>query len=87
RRPHYIHQVPLDFIPGVGPKTLEKLLAAFGTEMRILHDATFEEITMVVGRTIAKRVLAARSGQLSMTVGGGGQYGRIHREVQEGSNH
>src|SRR5690606_2005099 len=30
-RPPYIHQVPLDFIPGLGPKTMKRLLQVFET--------------------------------------------------------
>ena len=36
-RPPYIYQIPLTFIPGLGGKTIEKLLAQFGTEMNILQ--------------------------------------------------
>lgn len=36
-RPPYVHQVPLEFIPGLGPKLLDKLLQHFGTEMAVLH--------------------------------------------------
>ena len=42
--PPYIHQIPLDFIPGLGPKLLEKLLNHFGTEMAILHEVPFNEL-------------------------------------------
>ena len=37
KRPPYVHQVPLQLIPGIGPKTIQKLKEAFGTEMNILH--------------------------------------------------
>ena len=36
-RPPYIYQIPLGFIPGVGGKTIQKLLDTFETEMNILH--------------------------------------------------
>ena len=36
-RPPYIYQIPLTFIPGLGAKTIDKLLNHFGTEMDILH--------------------------------------------------
>ena len=29
----YIYQIPLGFIPGLGPKAIEKLLSNFGTEI------------------------------------------------------
>lgn len=76
-RPPYVYQIPLEFIPGVGPKTLKRLLEAFGTEMKILHGATKEELAEVVGSPIADRIAAARTGSLAVNSGGGGRYGRI----------
>ncbi|NLY30047.1 MAG: TIGR00375 family protein, partial [Firmicutes bacterium] len=76
-RPPYIHQVPLEFIPGVGKKTLTKLLEVFGTEMEILHGASFEDLEEVVGTKVAENVAAAREGQLVVAEGGGGRYGRV----------
>ncbi|NMB45599.1 MAG: TIGR00375 family protein [Firmicutes bacterium] len=78
-RPDYIHQVPLEFIPGVGHKTLEKLLQAFGTEMHILHHTSVDELSQVVGTRLAANIVAAREGRLGISVGGGGHYGRIDR--------
>ena len=37
-RPPYVYQVPLTFIPGLGSKTIDKLLNTFETEMNILHN-------------------------------------------------
>ncbi len=79
-RPPYIHQVPLDFIPGVGPKTLVKLRGVFGTEMGILHEASFEELVEVVGEKVAGLIFAARNGTLAFNAGGGGRFGRISEE-------
>ncbi|MGI6567214.1 MAG: TIGR00375 family protein [Firmicutes bacterium] len=76
-RPPYIHQVPLEFIPGVGKKTLEKLLDAFGTEMQILHYTSLKELEDVVGPRVAQNIAAARDGQLAVSEGGGGRYGRV----------
>lgn len=76
-RPPYIHQVPLDFIPGIGPKTFERLLHVFGTEMNILHRTTIEELTEVVPLKLARMIDLARKGELSFTVGGGGKYGKV----------
>lgn len=76
-RPPYIHQVPLDFIPGIGPKTIEKLLNAFGTEMNILHKASLDELKAVLPEKLATRIDLARNGNLAITVGGGGVYGKI----------
>lgn len=76
-RPPYIHQVPLQFIPGVGPRTLERLLAAFGTEMAVLHTATRDDLAGVVGETVADRIVRSREGRLAVESGGGGTYGRV----------
>ncbi|NMA96314.1 MAG: TIGR00375 family protein [Clostridiales bacterium] len=76
-RPKYHYQVPLEFLPGVGPKTIEKLINRFGTEMDILHNADEEEIAEVVGEKIAGFIVSARQGKLSLEHGGGGIYGRV----------
>ena len=76
-RPPYIHQVPLDFIPGLGPKMLERLLQAFGTEMTILHKVAVEDLEKVVPKKLAGYIDQARKGALSFEVGGGGKYGKV----------
>ncbi|HLS65525.1 MAG TPA: endonuclease Q family protein [Pseudogracilibacillus sp.] len=76
-RPPYIYQVPLDYIPGLGPKTLEKLLDAFQTEMNIIHFATEKQLLQVVNEKIAKAILAMRTGKQHIQAGGGGTYGRV----------
>ncbi|HEY8416544.1 MAG TPA: endonuclease Q family protein [Limnochordales bacterium] len=76
-RPPYIHQVPLEFVPGVGPRTLARLLAAFGSEMAVLHRASREELARLAGEAVADRILLARSGRLPVEAGGGGTYGRV----------
>jgi uncharacterized protein (TIGR00375 family) len=76
-RPPYIHQVPLQFIPGIGPKTLEKLKDMFGTEMNILHEVPKNELQKVVPEKIAEYIAAAREGRLQVTSGGGGTYGKV----------
>ena len=76
-RPPYIHQVPLDFIPGLGPKTLERLLQAFGTEMAIIHETTRQQLVEVVPKKLANYIELARTGKLSIEKGGGGKYGKI----------
>lgn len=76
-RPPYIHQVPLQFIPGLGPKLLEKLLNHFGTEMAILHEVPPEALAQVVPTKIADLIVRAREGTLSFDAGGGGRYGRV----------
>ena len=79
-RPEYIYQVPLTFIPGLGGKTIDKLLSHFGTEMEILHKVGEDDIEAVVGEKIAKEIIAARSGNLKIHAGGGGVYGKVSAE-------
>src|SRR5690606_6878867 len=76
-RPPYVHQVPLEFVPGVGRRTLNALLEAFGTEMNVLHRASEKELAAVVGEKVAQRIVMARTGHLRIVSGGGGKYGRI----------
>ena len=76
-RPPYIYQVPLQFIPGVGKKQIEKLLEKFGTEMNILHKLSKDDIEAVVGEKIARKIEEARNGKAKIESGGGGNYGRI----------
>ena len=76
-RPEYIYQVPLNFIPGVGARTIDKLLQHFGTEMNILHKVTKDDIEAVVGNKIAKNIVNASSGSLQVHSGGGGVYGKV----------
>lgn len=77
QRPPYVHQIPLDFIPGLGTRTLDRLLAAFGTEMQVLHHATVAELSAVVGSVVAERIDRARRGALQLESGAGGHYGRV----------
>ena len=76
-RPPYIFQVPLGFVPGVGGKTIEKLLDTFDTEMNILHKLSKDDIESVVGEKIANKIDDARSGKCIVHAGGGGNYGKI----------
>lgn len=76
-RPPYRYQVPLEFVPGIGHRTMDRLLAAFGSEMAVLHNATRDDLAEVVGTQLAERIVAAREGRLGVEVGGGGRYGRI----------
>ena len=76
-RPNYHYQVPLEFIPGLGKATMKKLLERFGTEMAILHRASEEELAGTVGETMARQIVMARNGTLSLSAGGGGTYGKV----------
>lgn len=76
-RPPYIYQVPLGFIPGVGEKTIEKLLDNFETEMNILHKLSKDDIEAVAGEKVALAIDNARTGKSKVHSGGGGNYGKI----------
>ena len=76
-RPPYIYQVPLGFIPGVGGKTIEKLLDNFETEMNILHKLSKDDIEAVVEEKVANSIEKARTGNAKVQAGGGGNYGKI----------
>ena len=76
-RPPYIHHVPLDFLPGLGPKTFDRLLDFFGTEMNILHAVNESDLANVVGKHLARLIVLSRSGELALKQGGGGTYGKV----------
>lgn len=76
-RPPYIHQIPLEFIPGLGPKLRGKLLDHFSTEMAILHEVSFEQLKEVVPIKMAELIVAARTGKLGLSAGGAGKYGKV----------
>ena len=76
-RPPYIYQVPLGFIPGVGGKTIKKLLDNFETEMNILHKLSKDDIESIVGEKVANAIENARTGNCKVHSGGGGNYGKI----------
>lgn len=79
-RPPYHFQIPLEDIPGVGPKAIAKLIDAFGSEMNVLHRATEEQLADVVSKRVAENIVLARSGKLTLLPGGGGHYGKAIRE-------
>lgn len=76
-RPPYRYQIPLEFVPGLGKRKLEALLAAFGTEMNILHRVPEEELALVAGAGPAGIITGARLGRISTVSGGGGTYGKV----------
>ncbi len=77
-RPPYIYQIPLNFMPGVGGKTVEKLLNSFETEMNILHKLSKDDLEGVVGEKIANIIINSREGNIKVQSGGGGNYGRVN---------
>ncbi|HYE82945.1 MAG TPA: endonuclease Q family protein [Clostridia bacterium] len=76
-RAPYHYQVPLEFLPKVGPKTIGRLIDYFGSEMNILHKASLEELKKVVKGEIAENIILAREGRIGIDAGGGGIYGRV----------
>jgi PHP family Zn ribbon phosphoesterase len=76
-RPPYYYQVPLEFLPKVGPKTIDKLINRFGSEMKVLHQTTFEELAGATKEDVARNIVLSREGKLSIEAGGGGVYGRV----------
>ena len=79
-RPEYIYQIPLSFIPGLGNKTIEKMLDHFETEMNILHKLSFDDLEAVIGEKNARNIINAREGKIKVQEGGGGVYGKIGAE-------
>ncbi len=76
-RPPYIYQVPLEMLPGIGPKSIKLLIDSVGPEKYILNIATPDELSQAVGSRGAQVIKAARSGMLTLVPGGGGRYGRV----------
>ncbi|GIN73493.1 hypothetical protein J14TS2_39680 [Bacillus sp. J14TS2] len=79
KRPPYIHQVPLEFIPGLGSKTMLHLLDHFGTEMNILHRVKEADLKALVNIQLADMIIQAREGKLQIAAGGGGKYGKVKK--------
>lgn len=77
KRPPYIHQVPLDFLPGLGPKTKEKLYHHFGSEMNILHHVKDKDLKEVIKPQLSDLIIKARRGSIELEEGGGGRYGKV----------
>lgn len=79
-RPPYLHQVPLEYLPSLGPKTYQKLLSHFQTEMNIIHHVPYETLIKVVPEKLASMILNMRKGSLTFQAGGGGKYGTVKTE-------
>lgn len=79
-RPEYVYQIPLTFIPGLGGKTIDKLLDTFDTEMNILHKLSYDDIEASFGEKIASSIVNAREGKMQIAAGGGGVYGKVLKE-------
>ena len=73
----YVYQVPLEFLPGIGKKTLERMLEEFGTEMNILHKIEIDNIEAEFNKKISTQIKNLREGKLKFKSGGGGIYGKV----------
>lgn len=78
-RPPYFYRVPMDMIPGIGPKTVERLQAALGTEIDIMEQVPLELIEKIGGKAAAEGIKAVRENALAFEPGGGGKYGRVKK--------
>lgn len=76
-RPPYLYQVPLEYLPKLGPKTFTKLLEHFQTEMNVIHYASLDDLKEVVPGKLASSIIDMREGKLSIKAGGGGKYGSV----------
>ncbi len=76
-RPPYKAHVPLQLLPGIGPKTYGRMISEIGTEIDILYNIPLQEIRAAVGAAITEQIAAVRAGSLSILPGGGGKYGRV----------
>ena len=76
-RGDYIYQIPLLDIPGIGSKTLNKLLNEFGNEMNIIHQIDYKELKNIINKKLAQKVEKARNGKAKIVSGGGGIYGKM----------
>lgn len=76
-RPKYVKQVPLEFLPGFGKKTITNLLDTFGTEMDILHNVEISNIKNIFNEKIALEIQKLRKEEIKISEGGGGNYGKV----------
>ena len=76
-RGEYIYQIPLLDIPGIGKKTLQKLLDNFNNEMEVIHNTSLNDLKRVLNSQLAKKIDLARRGKAEIISGGGGKYGKM----------
>ncbi|GGA60759.1 endonuclease Q family protein [Ornithinibacillus halotolerans] len=76
-RPPYLYQVPLEYLPKLGPKTFQKLLDHFQTEMNIIHHVPYEKLIEAIPEKLAHSIIQMREGKLQVNAGGGGKYGTV----------
>ncbi|MBO8159173.1 endonuclease Q family protein [Thermosyntropha sp.] len=76
-RAPYKYRVPLKELPGIGIKTIEKLLKVYRSEIEITETVPVEDIERVAGRKVAQSIQKMRNEELTILPGGGGYYGKI----------
>jgi PHP family Zn ribbon phosphoesterase len=76
-RPPYYYRVPVNQLPGIGPKMYQKLLAFFDNEIMLAESALEQDIARVAGNKTASIIIKMRTGRLTIIPGGGGHYGKI----------
>ncbi|MGM7701763.1 endonuclease Q family protein [Pseudalkalibacillus sp. Hm43] len=76
-RPPFVHHVPLDFIPGLGPNTLRKLREKFGTDMEIIHFKDREALESILPTRLVEKIIQSRTGSVAVEAGGAGKYGKL----------
>src|SRR5699024_12148230 len=79
-RPTYYYKVPLDYLPGLGPKTYKKLLDRFGTEMEIIHHTTKNDLEEIVSQDIAEMIIDKRHGIQHVQTCSKDKYSKINRK-------
>jgi len=78
-RPPYYYRVPLKDLPGIGPKTYNKLLNAFYDEISVIEKAEIDKIEKIAGSGISLIIKNMRSNRLNIIPGGGGYYGKVQK--------
>jgi uncharacterized protein (TIGR00375 family) len=87
-RPRYFHLIPLTEIitKAIGQKNpfthtvtkrWEELITSFGNEISVLIETDIEKIRKITAPAIADAIQAFRDKKVTITPGGGGQYGSI----------
>ncbi|NLM55567.1 MAG: hypothetical protein GX195_11605 [Firmicutes bacterium] len=75
-RPPYRQHIPLELVPGVGPKSLQRL-QALGPEIMVMYEVPYAELAEAAGHACATQVMKARKGELNVIPGGGGKHGKV----------
>ena len=89
----FSHLIPLSEViadvegVGVFTKTVnsiyEKLIKKFGSEFRIMLDASKEEIEKIAGKAVARAIANVRNEKVKIEPGFDGEYGKIEIDLKE----